>query len=64
MPSIKQTSKSERFQLSKPKQKKPKQQGSEKSPTKQTHAQDTENAESRETEGMSWDNHIDERSRK
>ncbi|KAI7785756.1 hypothetical protein LA080_006322 [Diaporthe eres] len=55
MPSTEQTNKSERFQLFKPKQKKPKKQSSEKSSTKQTHAQDTENAEYRETEaGSSW----------
>lgn len=63
MPSTEQTNKPEMFQLSKPKQKKPKKQSSEKSSTKQTHAQDTENAEYRETEGMGWDNHIDEQSR-
>lgn len=58
-----QNNKSNSFQLFKPNRKKPKQQGSEKSLTKQTHAQDMKNAESRETEGGNWDEHIEERSR-
>lgn len=63
-PPSKQASKSESFQLFKPNRKKPKQQGPEKNPTKDTtHAQDTKNAEYREVEGMNWDDHIDERSR-
>lgn len=60
----KQAKESKGLGLFKLNRKKPKQQGSEKSPTTDTtHTQDTQNAEDREAEGMTWDNHIDERSR-
>lgn len=63
-PPSQQAKKSKSLGLFKPKRKKSEQQGSEKSPTKDTtHAQDMKNAEHREAEGVDWDNHIDERSR-
>lgn len=42
-----------------PKAAQPKQQGSEKSSTNQTHAQDAKKAANRVAEGIKWDNHID-----
>lgn len=42
--------------------KKAKQQGLEKSPSKQIHAQDKEKAETRNDEGKDWDKYIEEES--
>lgn len=63
MSSSKQSNKSKNSQLPEPKRKKPKQQGSVKSPTKQNHAQDTKKAETREAEGVNWDEYVDGQSR-
>ena len=59
----KKPDKHEIFQFLRSKCKKPKQQGAEKSPTEQTHAQDMKKAEARENEGKMWDNYIGEESR-
>lgn len=64
MSSRRSSNESGHFKFFKSTHKRPNHQEPEKSPTEQAHAQDVKKAETRETEGVDWDNHIDDHIRK